>query len=99
MFDGHGGPDAAAYTKKHAIRFLFEDANFPWASEADNNFVESVENSVREAFLLADLALAEDSTVSSSSGTTALTAMVFGRFCYFGFLCPLFVFLFPWYQF
>lgn len=79
VFDGHGGPDAAAYTKKHAIRFLFEDANFPWASEADNNFVESVENSVREAFLLADLALAEDSTVSSSSGTTALTAMVFGR--------------------
>lgn len=80
VFDGHGGPDAAAYTKKHATRFLFKDANFPRASEADNNFVESVENSVREAFLLADLALAEDSTVSSSSGTTALTAMVFGRF-------------------
>ncbi|KAG6436707.1 hypothetical protein SASPL_101609 [Salvia splendens] len=32
-----------------------------------------------EAFLLADMALAEDSSVSSSSGTTALTALVVGR--------------------
>lgn len=80
MFDGHGGPDAAAYIKRHAIRFLFEDAKLPWASsEADKDFVESVENSVRQAFLLADLAMAEDCTVSSSSATTALTALVFGR--------------------
>ncbi|XP_072996613.1 probable protein phosphatase 2C 2 [Typha latifolia] len=79
VFDGHGGPDAAAYVKRHAMRFFFEDANFPQASQADNIFLESVEDSVRRAFLMADLALADDSTVSSSSGTTAITALVFGR--------------------
>lgn len=79
VFDGHGGQDAAAYVKRHAIRFFFEDADFPQASEADKDFLNSVENSVRKAFLHVDLALADDCTISSSSGTTALTAMVFGR--------------------
>lgn len=79
VFDGHGGQDAAAYIRRHAIRFFFEDAEFPHASEADTVFLESVEHSVRRAFLEADLALADDCTVSASSGTTALTALVFGR--------------------
>lgn len=81
MFDGHGGPDAAAYVRKHAVRLFFEDAEFPRTSQADDDdgFLEEVTNSVRKAFLLADDALADDCTVSSSSGTTALTALVLGR--------------------
>lgn len=79
VFDGHGGSDAAAYMKRHAIRLFFEDSEFPQASQEDETFSESVENSVRKAFLNADLALADDSAISRSSGTTALTALIFGR--------------------
>lgn len=80
IFDGHGGPDASAYIKRHAIRFLFEDAGFPHADEPDEDFMKSVENSIKSAFDLADLALADECTISSSSGTTALIALVFGRY-------------------
>ncbi|KAG8051996.1 hypothetical protein GUJ93_ZPchr0001g29262 [Zizania palustris] len=79
VFDGHGGPDAAAYMKRHAIRLFFEDSEFPQALEEDETLSESVENSIRKAFLSADLALADDLAISRSSGTTALTALIFGR--------------------
>jgi protein phosphatase PTC2/3 len=66
--------------KRHAMRFLFEESEFPQASQVDEVYLESVESCVRRAFLQADLALADDLDISRSSGTTALTALVFGRY-------------------
>lgn len=64
------------------MRLLFDDVNFPRASEVDNIFLEGLENTLRKVFHQVDLALADDCSVSSSSGTTALTAMIFGRYTY-----------------
>ncbi|KAG2721239.1 hypothetical protein I3843_02G058800 [Carya illinoinensis] len=79
VFDGHGGPDAASYMKKNAMRLFLEDADLPQTSDIDAIFLEELENSHRKAFLLADIALANECSVSSSCGTTALTALILGR--------------------
>lgn len=52
-------------------------------SDVDEVLPEDIEKFLREAFLLADQALADDSDVSSSSGTTALTALILGRYAFF----------------
>ncbi|KAI9122985.1 hypothetical protein K1719_005874 [Acacia pycnantha] len=78
VFDGHGGPEAANFVKRNAMRLLFEDSNLLLSYDTDALFLKKLEDSHRNAFLLADLALANEPTVSSSCGTTALTALVLG---------------------
>ncbi|KAG8372829.1 hypothetical protein BUALT_Bualt12G0107700 [Buddleja alternifolia] len=79
VFDGHGGPDAAAYMKNNALKFFFEDAELPQSSDIDEKFLQDLEISHRQSFLLADRALADaNSIIDSYCGTTAITALVLG---------------------
>lgn len=70
VFDGHGGTDAALFIRENILRFIVEDIDFPFC----------VEKAIKSAFLNADHAFADDSSLDSSSGTTALTALIFGRY-------------------
>ncbi|KFK39061.1 hypothetical protein AALP_AA3G195900 [Arabis alpina] len=80
VFDGHGGSEASQYIKENATRLFFEDAVFRESPSIVNAFyLKELENSYRKAYLLADLAMEDESIVSSSCGTTALTALVIGR--------------------
>lgn len=69
VFDGHGGTDAASYVRKNILKFIVDDPQFPVC----------LETAVRNAFVKADHAFADTSSLDISSGTTALTALVFGR--------------------
>lgn len=80
VFDGHGGSEASQYIKENATRLFFEDDVFRESHFVLNNFfLQEVERSHREAYRLADLAMEDESIVSGSCGTTALTALVIGR--------------------
>ncbi|XP_058098631.1 probable protein phosphatase 2C 27 isoform X2 [Magnolia sinica] len=69
VFDGHGGSDAASFIRKNILKFIIEDSHFPTC----------VEKAIRSAFVNADRAFADTCYLDSSSGTTALTALIFGR--------------------
>ncbi|XP_030523684.1 probable protein phosphatase 2C 47 isoform X2 [Rhodamnia argentea] len=68
VFDGHGGTDAASFTRKNILKYIVQDSNFP----------AGLKKSVKSAFAKADNAFAEASSLDSSSGTTALTALILG---------------------
>ncbi|CAH1430967.1 unnamed protein product [Lactuca virosa] len=69
VFDGHGGTDAASYVRKNILKFIVEDPQFP----------SCLKKAIRNAYMKADQAFAENSSVDISSGTTALTTFIFGR--------------------
>ncbi|KMT03608.1 hypothetical protein BVRB_8g192810 [Beta vulgaris subsp. vulgaris] len=71
VFDGHGGKAAAQFVRDHLPRVIVEDADFPL----------QLEKVITRSFIKTDAAFAKSCPVGSSlsSGTTALTAMIFGR--------------------
>ncbi|KAK7304746.1 hypothetical protein VNO77_42633 [Canavalia gladiata] len=71
VFDGHGGKSAAQFVRDHLPRVIVEDVNFPL----------ELEKVVKRSFLEIDAAFLKTSShdPSLSSGTTALTAIIFGR--------------------
>lgn len=69
VFDGHGGTDAALFVRNNILRLIVEDSQFPTC----------VGKAITSAFMKADYAFADSSSLDISSGTTALTALVFGR--------------------
>ncbi|XP_020242329.1 probable protein phosphatase 2C 27 isoform X2 [Asparagus officinalis] len=71
VFDGHGGKGAANFVRDNLPRLIVEDADFPL----------KLEKVVTRSFVQTDVQFAESCSLEStlSSGTTALTAMIFGR--------------------
>lgn len=71
IFDGHGGKGAAHFVRDNLPRVIVEDAEFPL----------ELGKAVTRSFMQTDIQFAKTCAVQStlSSGTTALTAMIFGR--------------------
>ncbi|XP_043722985.1 probable protein phosphatase 2C 27 isoform X2 [Telopea speciosissima] len=71
VFDGHGGKGAAQFVRDNLPRVIVEDADFPL----------ELEKVVMRSFMETDAEFARKCSLQSalSSGTTALTAMIFGR--------------------
>lgn len=69
MFDGHGGTDASSFVRNNILKFIVENSFFP----------SCLEKAIKGAFLKADYAFADDSSLDISSGTTVLTAFISER--------------------
>lgn len=72
VFDGHNGKDAASFTKRNILEFIIQE--FFRSSEGD-----AAKRALKNAFIRADHALFDAKNLDHSSGTTALTALIFGR--------------------
>lgn len=70
VFDGHGGKDAASFTRENILKFITEDSHFP----------DGVKRALKNAFVRTDHALADHKNLDRSSGTTAITALILGRY-------------------
>ena len=66
VFDGHGGIDATLFIKNKILNYIVEDSNIP----------TSIKKTVKNAFVKADHAILNASSLDSSSGTTTLTALI-----------------------
>ncbi|KAL8487098.1 hypothetical protein ACS0TY_023685 [Phlomoides rotata] len=69
VFDGHGGTDASSFVRNNILKFIVENSYFP----------SCLEKAIKSAFLKADYAFADDSSLDISSGTTVLTAFISER--------------------
>ncbi|KAL0014828.1 hypothetical protein SO802_001897 [Lithocarpus litseifolius] len=69
VFDGHVGIDAALFIKKNILNYIVEDSNI----------LTGIKKAVKNDFVKADHAFLNASSLDSSSGTTALTALIMGR--------------------
>lgn len=69
VFDGHGGTDASLFVRNNILKFIVENSFFP----------SCLEKAIKSAFLKADYAFADDSSLDISSGTTVLTAFISER--------------------
>ncbi|KAD4180114.1 hypothetical protein E3N88_28705 [Mikania micrantha] len=71
VFDGHGGEGASHFVRDNLPKIIVDDDSFPL----------ELEKVVMRSFVETDAAFARSCAIESglSSGTTALTAMIFGR--------------------
>ncbi|KAI9191930.1 hypothetical protein LWI28_015674 [Acer negundo] len=71
VFDGHGGKAAAHFVRDHLPRVIVDDSAFPL----------ELEKVVTRSYIETDAAFLKSCSLESalSSGTTALTAIIFGR--------------------
>ncbi|CAK9176786.1 unnamed protein product [Ilex paraguariensis] len=59
----------ASFIRKTILKFIVEDSHF----------LVCLEKAIKTAFVKANRAFANDSSLDISSGTTTLTALIFGR--------------------
>ncbi|KAL1536307.1 protein-serine/threonine phosphatase [Salvia divinorum] len=79
VFDGHGGQGAATFMKNNTMKIFFENAELPQTSDVEETFLQAMETCHLRSYVQADQALADELSVDSYCGTTALTVLVLGR--------------------